>query len=82
LTSDKDRGTPRRQSADVTTEDEMRIFQRLRGRERDESGIERKLVETVAMDLLRRIDQDASVTEASERKATCCSCCSAGPETA
>ena len=60
----------------------MRIFQRLRGPKRDKGGIERKLVETVAMDLLNRIDQDASISEASERKATCCSCCSAGPETA
>lgn len=59
----------------------MRIFQRLRGPKRQESGIERKLLEIVAVDLLHSIDEDAAVTEASESKATCCSCCSAGPET-
>jgi hypothetical protein len=34
----------------------MRIFERLRGRSRERNGIERKLVDTVVTDLLRRID--------------------------
>jgi hypothetical protein len=53
----------------------MRIFERLRGRDRH---IERKLVETVAEDLLRRIDDETPVTVVPESKPTCCSCCAAG----
>jgi hypothetical protein len=40
----------------------MRIFERLRGKDRDHSGIERKLVETVVTDLIRRIDDETPVT--------------------
>lgn len=56
----------------------MRIFERLRGRDR---SIERKLVETIAGDLLRRIDEEIPVMVLPERKSNCCSCCSAGDET-
>lgn len=58
------------------TEDDMRIFERLRGRDRTESGIERRLVETIATDLLRRIDDETPVTVLSENKSTCGSCSS------
>jgi hypothetical protein len=55
----------------------MRIFERLRGRDRSHSGIERKLVETVVTDRLRRIDDGIPVTVVSESQAAdCCSCCS------
>lgn len=57
----------------------MRIFERLRGRDRD-SSIERKLVETITMDLLRRIDEATPVTVVPPGKSSCCSCCSAEPE--
>lgn len=53
----------------------MRIFERLRGRDRSKSGIERKLAVTIAIDLLRRIDEEAPVTVV--RESSCCSCCSA-----
>jgi hypothetical protein len=56
----------------------MRIFERLRGRDRH---IERKLVETIAEDLLRRIDDETPVTVVPESKPTCCSCCAAGENT-
>jgi hypothetical protein len=46
----------------------------LRGRDRN---IERQLVETIAGDLLRRIDEETPVTVVPESKANCCSCCSA-----
>jgi hypothetical protein len=59
----------------------MRIFERLRGRDRNESGIERRLVEAVATDLLRRIDDETPVTVLPESKSTCRSCCSAEPNT-
>ena len=55
----------------------MRIFERLRGRNRIESGIERMPVETVFAELLRRIDDETPVMVVPESKSTCCSCCSA-----
>ena len=58
----------------------MRIFERLRGRDRSESNIERKLFETTISDLLRRIEDGTEVTVLSESKSTCCSCCSAEAE--
>lgn len=61
-----------------STEDMMRIFERLRGRDRN---IERKLVETIAWDLLRRIDEETPVMVLAESKSNCCSCCSADGET-
>jgi hypothetical protein len=51
----------------------MRIFERLRGRDRSGSNIERKLVETVVTDLLARIDDEAPMTAVPEGKSTCCS---------
>ena len=54
----------------------MRIFERLRGRNRSESGIERKLVETVLTDLLRRVEDETPSIVLSEGKAACRSCCS------
>lgn len=55
----------------------MRIFERLRGRNRIASGIERKPGETVFAELLRRIDDETPVMVVPESKSTCCSCCSA-----
>jgi hypothetical protein len=52
----------------------MRIFERLRGRDR---GIERKLMETNASDLLRRIDDDVPAAVAADAKSGCGSCCTA-----
>ena len=59
----------------------MRIFERLRGRGRTKSGIERRPVETIATALLRRIDDETPVTVLPESKSTCRSCCSAEPNT-
>ncbi|MGY4284271.1 hypothetical protein ACVWXO_003491 [Bradyrhizobium sp. LM2.7] len=53
----------------------MRIFERLRGRDR---SIEWKLMETITRDLLRRIDDEVPVAAAPDAKSACCSCCSAG----
>ena len=58
----------------------MRIFERLRGRDRNESGIERKLVKTIPTDLLHRIDDETPVTVPLESKSTCRSCHSAEPK--
>ena len=58
----------------------MRIFERLRGRDRSESNIERKLFETITGDLLRRVEDGTEVTVLPESKSTCCSCCSAEAE--
>ena len=58
----------------------MRLFKRLRGRHRGENNIERKLLETMTGDLLRRIEDGTEVTVLPESKSTCCSCCSAEPE--
>lgn len=57
----------------------MRIFERLRGKVRDRSGIERKLVESVVTDMLSRIDDETPATVPTDRS-TCCSCCSADAE--
>lgn len=56
----------------------MRIFERLRGRDRTESGIERRLVEAIATDLLRRIDDETAILP--ENRSTCGSCRSAEPK--
>ncbi|MBR0952533.1 hypothetical protein [Bradyrhizobium canariense] len=56
----------------------MRIFERLRGRDR---GIERKLMETIAGDLLRRIDDEVPAAVVADAKPGCCSCCSASEKT-
>jgi hypothetical protein len=62
----------------------MRIFERLRGRSRSDSAIERKLLEAVTGDLLRRFEDDTpdDTPIRSEGKANCCSCCSAEEATA
>ena len=52
----------------------MRIFERLRGRDR---GIERRLVQTIAGDLLRRIDDEVPAAVVADAKSGCCTCCSA-----
>jgi hypothetical protein len=54
----------------------MRIFERLRGRSRSESAIERKLFAAITDDLLRKLEDETSVL-VPESKANCCSCCSA-----
>lgn len=58
----------------------MRIFERLRGRETNNTSIERKLFETVTNDLLRRIEEGTEITLVSESKSACCSCCSVEAE--
>jgi hypothetical protein len=58
----------------------MRIFERLRGRERRHCGIERQHVGTIATDLLRRMEDEVPLLTAPESKSSCCSCCSAEPE--
>ena len=55
----------------------MRIFERLRGRSRSESAIERKLFEAITDDLLRKREDETSMPVFGESKADCCSCCSA-----
>lgn len=58
----------------------MRIFERLRGRDRDETNVERKLLETVTAEFLRGIEDETEVTGFSvvtENNSACCSCCSA-----
>ena len=58
----------------------MRIFERLRGRGRGKTNVERKLLETVTAEFLRGIEEDTEVTAFSvvtENKSVCCSCCSA-----
>jgi len=75
LTCDKESIAVIRQTADRhKTEDEMRIFERLRGRDR---RLERKLVETIASDLLRRVEQETPVTVITESGSNCCACCAA-----
>jgi hypothetical protein len=54
----------------------MRIFQRLRRRDRSKRSIERKLFETIAIDLLRRMEEESALAALSEDNTTCCSCCS------
>lgn len=55
----------------------MRIFERLRARDRSESNIGRKLFETTIGDLLRRIEDGTEVTVLPESKLKCRSYCSA-----
>jgi hypothetical protein len=57
-------------------EDAMRIFERLRGRDQARSNVERKLLETITGDLIRRIEDVTEVTVLPESKSTSCSCCS------
>ena len=54
----------------------MRIFEWLQGRDQNKGNIERKLVETIAGDLLRRIEEGTPVTASPESKSACCSWCS------
>ncbi|WP_076861502.1 hypothetical protein [Bradyrhizobium mercantei] len=58
----------------------MRIFERLRGKGRNDSGIERRLAETVVTDPLRRIDDEVAATILAGAKPNCCTCCSAEAE--
>lgn len=55
----------------------MRIPERLRERDR---SIARKLVETIASDLLRRIDDETPATVVAESRPGCCSCCAVDQE--
>jgi hypothetical protein len=55
----------------------MRIFERLRGGNRSDSAIARRLFETVTDDLLRKLEDGTSVPTFPESESTCCSCCSA-----
>jgi hypothetical protein len=55
----------------------MRVFERLRGRDRNGSSIERKLIETIASDLQQRIEDEIPVLVVAESNSACCSCCSA-----
>ena len=58
----------------------MRIFERLRGRSRSNSAIERKLFEAVTADLLGKLEDGPSSPVLTESKPNCCSCCSAEAE--
>ena len=53
----------------------MRIFERLRGRNRSDSAIERKLFEAITDGLLLKLEDSPPALARSE--AHCCSCCSA-----
>jgi len=55
----------------------MRIFERLRGRSRSESAIERKLFEAITGDFLRKLEDETSMPVFTGGNAYCCSCCSA-----
>lgn len=58
----------------------MRIFERLRGRDRDETNIERKSVDAVTTELLRDLEEGievAALAVATENNQGCGSCCSA-----
>ena len=58
----------------------MRIFERLRGKDRNESGIKRRLAEAIVTDLLGRIEDEDLATVVRDAKPNCCSCCSAEAE--
>lgn len=58
----------------------MRIFERLRGKDRSGSGIERRLVESIVNNLLSRIEDEDLGTVVADAKPNCCSCCSAEAE--
>jgi hypothetical protein len=64
-------------SVPSSTEDAMRIFERLRGRSGSDSAIERKLFEAITDDLLRKFADGTSAPVFTDDKAHCCSCCSA-----
>ena len=55
----------------------MRIFERLRGRGRSDSAIERKLFEVIADDLLRKLEDGTLPPVPARSETHCCSCCSA-----
>ncbi len=55
----------------------MRIFERLRGRSRSDSAIERKLFEAITDGLLRNLEDGTSPPVLARSEAHCCSCCSA-----
>ena len=55
----------------------MRIFERLRGKSRSDSAIERKLFKIIADDLVRKLEDGTSVPVFAGDPAHCCSCCSA-----
>ena len=55
----------------------MRIFERLRGRSRSDSAIERKLFKAITDDLLRKLEDETSAPVFADSEAHCCSCCSA-----
>jgi hypothetical protein len=59
----------------------MRIFERLRGRSRSESAVERGLFEAVTGDLLRKLEDENSIPVFTESKANCCSCSSVEEKT-
>lgn len=59
----------------------MRIFERLRGRSRSESAIERRLFEAVTGGPLRKLEDETSMPVFTESNANCCSCCSAEENT-
>lgn len=54
----------------------MRIFERLQGRDLNKGKVEGKLAETIADDLLRRVEPGTPVSASAESKSTCCSWCS------
>ena len=55
----------------------MRIFERLRGRTRSDTAIERKAFEAVTAHRLLKREDETPVPALTESKADCCSCCSA-----
>jgi hypothetical protein len=71
------RGSSPALSVPSSTEDTMRIFERLRGRSRSDSAIERKLFEVITDDLLRKLEDGTSAPVFTGSEAHCCSCCSA-----
>jgi len=55
----------------------MRVFERLRGRTRKGTNIERKLFETIADGLLRSLENGTAAPGLAEPEDTCGPCCSA-----
>jgi hypothetical protein len=60
-----------------STEDTMRIFERLRGRSRNDRAIKRELFKAIADDLVRKFEDGTSAPVFTSGEAHCCSCCSA-----
>jgi hypothetical protein len=58
----------------------MRIFERLRDPDRNNTSIERRLFETISEYILRRIEEGTDASVMPESKSSCCSCCSAEAE--